>query len=228
VALPQLREMDINPIIVDEGGAVAVDARIVIDHTPVGSERYSHLCILPYPSNQEREWPMKGGDLYTIRPVAPTDANMLQEMVRNLSAESRYFRYVSAMHELPPGMLARFTLIDYDREMALVAIHRRKEDDGTGSQREVEEIIAVSRYVTNPDQTTCEFSLVVADKYAGQGIGSRMMKSIMDVAREKGLSQIEGLVLTHNDGMLRLMRSLGFDVGTFPEDPDFRLVTKAL
>jgi acetyltransferase len=229
--LPQLREMDINPIIVDEDGAVAVDARVVIDHAPPagrGTGDYHHLAILPYPSTHEREWPMKGGDLYTIRPVRPDDADMLQAFVRSLSDESRYFRFVSTIHELPARMLARYTLIDYDREMALAAVYRRREAGEDGSVIEHEEVIGVSRYITNPDQTTCEFSLVVSDAYKGQGLGSRLMLSIMEFARAKGLAEIQGLVLANNPNMLRLMGSLGFETKPFPEDPDFKLVVKAL
>jgi acetyltransferase len=227
-ALPQLREMDINPIIVDEDGAIAVDARIVIEHAGPQTQAYHHLAILPYPAGLEREWPMKGGDLYTIRPIQPDDAQMLQDLVRGLKPESRYFRFVSSMQELPARMLARYTLIDYDREMALTAIHRTRTVHEDGTFTETEQIIGVSRYITNPDQTTCEFSLVVADAYGGQGLGSRLMLSIMDVARSKGLAEIEGLVLANNDGMLRLMRSLGFHVKAFPEDADFKLCTKTL
>jgi len=93
---------------------------------------------------------------------------------------------------------------------------------------ETERIVGVSRYVTNPDKSSCEFSLVVADDFAGKGLGSRLMMSIMDVARDKGLSEIEGLVLAHNPGMLKLMRSLGFTVKTFEEDADFKLVSHPL
>ena len=226
--LPQLREMDINPIIVDESGAVAVDARIVIDHAGPTARDYQHLAILPYPSRYEREWPMKGGDLYTIRPIRPDDADMLQAFTRGLSEESRYFRFASAMHELPARMLARYTLIDYDREMALVAVHTDRVLGEDGEFVETEKIIGVSRYITNPDQTTCEFSLVVSDDYKGQGLGSRLMLSIEDFARDKGLAHIEGLVLANNPNMLRLMRGLGYEVRPFPEDPDFKLVVRAL
>ena len=232
--LPQLREMDINPIIVDETGAVAVDARVVIAHAPTasgngrGSGDYQHLAILPYPSACQREWPMKGGDLYTIRPIAPDDADMLQALVRGLSQESRYFRFASSMPELPARMLARYTLIDYDREMALVAVHTTREAKGDGGFVDTEQIIGVSRYITNPDQTSAEYSLLVADAYKGQGLGSRLMLSIMEFARAKGLAQIDGLVLANNPNMLRLMTGLGFKVHPFPEDPDFKLVTKAL
>jgi acetyltransferase len=230
--LPQLREMDINPIIVDESGAVAVDARIVIGHAVSNagdrSGRYHHLAILPYPARYERVWPMRGGGQYTVRPIHPDDAQMLQALVRGLSSESRYFRFISSLSELSPAMLARFTLIDYDREMALVAVYKERKADAQGVITETERIIGVSRYITNPDQTSCEFSLVVADDFSGKGLGSRLMESIMEVAREKGLSEIEGLVLAKNPAMLKLMRSLGFGEKPFHEDPDFRILTHSL
>jgi len=230
--LPQLREMDINPIIIDEDGAVAVDARIVIDHAPRGltnrTDNYNHLSILPYPAHYEQVWPLPGAGEYTIRPIQPDDAQMLQDLMHHLSAESRYFRFVSSISELPPTMLARFTLIDYDREMALVAVHKQRTAGADGEMIETERVVGVSRYITNPDQSSCEFSLVVADDFGGKGLGSRLMQSIMDVARDKGLAEIDGLVLANNPGMLKLMRSLGFEVKTFAEDPDFKLVTHAL
>lgn len=230
--LPQLREMDINPIIVDAGGAVAVDARIVIDHAQpaVGgrSGAYHHLAILPYPARYEQLWPLRGGGEYTVRPVHPDDAQMLQALVHGLSPESRYFRFVSSMTELPPAMLARFTLIDYDREMALVAVHKERKPGPDGAMVETERIVGVSRYITNPDRASCEFSLVIADDFGGKGLGSRLMESIMEVARDKGLTEIEGLVLANNAGMIRLMRSLGYSVKPFAEDRDFVIVSHPL
>ena len=225
--LPQLREMDINPIIVDEAGAVAVDARIVIDSAP-GARNYAHLAILPYPARYEQLWPLRGGGEYTIRPIHPGDAQLLQELVQNLSPESRYFRFVSSLRELPPSLLSRLTLIDYDREMALVAIHRERVADAQGEVTVKKRIVGVSRYITNPDKTSCEFSLVVADDFNGKGLGSRLMLSIMEEARDKGLDEIEGLVLANNPGMLKLMKGLGFTVKPFPDDPDFKLVTHSL
>jgi len=230
--LPQLREMDINPIIVDEFGAVAVDARIVIDHAPQAASGranpYNHLAILPYPARFEQIWPLAGGGEYTVRPIHPDDASMLRDLMQHLSPESRYFRFISSITELPPSMLAKFTLIDYDREMALVAVFKERSAVADGQFTETERIVGVSRYITNPDQSSCEFALVVADDFSGKGLGSRLMLSIMDVAREKGLAEIDGLVLANNPGMLKLMRSLGFTVKPFPEDPDFKLVTHAL
>ena len=230
--LPHLREMDINPIIVDESGAVAVDARIVIDSAPQSSNGrasdYHHLSILPYPARYEKTLPLRGGGEYTIRPIHPDDASMLKKLVSELSPESRYFRFVSSMAELPPSMLARFTLIDYDREMALVAVVKERTASAEGDISETERIVGVSRYVTNPDQSSCEFALVVADDFNGKGLGSRLMESIVDAARERGLAEIVGLVLRSNVAMLKLMRGMGFEVKRFEEDPDFALCTHAL
>ena len=230
-ALPQLREMDINPLIVDETGAVAVDARMVVaeqGHNQLGQGKYGHLAILPYPARYEQLWPMRDGGEYLVRPIRPDDAQMLQNMVKSLSPQSRYFRFVSQLAELPPAMLARFTLIDYDREMALVAVQQERVVDEEGEVHVKERLLGVSRYVTNPDRSTCEFALVVADDMAGQGLGSRLMLSIMEVARDKGLEQIEGLVLANNPNMLKLMRRLGFEIRLFPDDPEFRLVVHPL
>ncbi len=227
-ALPQLREMDINPVIVDADGALAVDARIVIGQDSPRVHKYSHLAILPYPSDYEQEWPMRSGGKYTIRPIRPDDAEMIQTFVRELSPNSRYMRFISSMRELPSRMLARYTLIDYDREMALIAVHHVRSPDPAGGITETEQMIGVSRYITNPDLHSCEFSLAIADAFGGQGLGSRMMLSIMDFARNKGLSQIEGIVLSKNTPMLKLMHSLGFTVKPYPEDSDLRWCTKLL
>jgi len=227
-ALPQLREMDINPLIVDEHGALAVDARIVIDHAAPAAHDYDHLAILPYPSSYTEEWPMRGGGQYTLRPVQPDDASMLQDLVRGLSEASRYYRFASSLRELSVPMLARYTLIDYDREMALVAVRSERAPGPDGEFVERAAIIGVSRYIANPDRSSCEFSLLVDDRYSGQGLGTRLMLGIMDVARDKGLSEIEGLVLCKNSGMLKLMASLGFQVRTYADDPDFRLCSKPL
>ncbi len=237
-ALPQLREMDINPLIVDENGAIAVDARVVISTASQAPGQYQHLAILPYPTGLDREWPLKphpdavkpagAPSVYRIRPIHPDDAQMLQALVRGVSPESRYFRFASAINELPSRMLARFTLIDYDREMALVALVNEsfKNDDGSSASRS--RMVGVSRYVTNPDGTTCEFSLLVDDDYKGQGMGSRLMQAIMDAARSKGLNEMMGLILSNNTAMKALVTRLGFQVASYADDPDFKIATITL
>jgi acetyltransferase len=146
--------------------------------------------------------------------------------------ETRYFRFISTLQELPTNLLSRFTLIDYDREMALVATIAEPGDSASEGNNDepplVERIVGVSRYITNPDRSSCEFSLVVADDMTGRGLGSRLMQSIMHFAREQGLTEIEGVVLARNTGMLKLMKDLGFSIIPWAEDPDFKWVSMAL
>ena len=154
--LPQIQEMDINPLIANENGVIAVDARIVVDFILPSMVAYSHMAIHPYPNHLITRWQLKDGTNITIRPIRPEDAELDQAFVKSLSAKSRYFRFMKDLHELTPMMLMRFTQIDYDREMALIATHQNNSKDVC---------IGVARYVLNPDQKTCEFNLVVADRW---------------------------------------------------------------
>jgi len=207
--LPGIGELDINPLIVDEAGAIAVDARIVVrDPQPMRS-RYAHLAIHPYPTELDTDWQIADGTSIRLRPIRPEDAQMEQEFVRGLSEGSRYFRFMNTLRELTPAMLARFTQIDYDREMAFIAVRQEK-------GRETE--IAVARYVTNPDGETCEFAIVVADAWQGKGIGRRMLERLIDVARLRNLKRMAGQVLASNQSMLALCAKLGFEIRDRPDD----------
>jgi acetyltransferase len=218
--LPEIREMDINPLIIDERGLVAVDARITVDLAEPGSDRYAHMAVHPYPGDLVDHYHTADGTRLTIRPIRPEDATIEQEFVRRLSPESRYFRFMQAVSELTPQMLVRFTQIDYDREMALIAV--RDNDDGIELQ------VAVARYTVDPDRRGCEFALTVADEWQGQGIGYHLMSELMEVARGRGLARIHGEVLANNHTMMGLMRRLGFEARTSPDDPDIKLVWRAL
>jgi acetyltransferase len=105
---------------------------------------------------------------------------------------------------------------------------KERSAEADGDIVETARIVGVSRYITNPDRASCEFALLVDDAMSGQGLGTRLMESIMEVARDQGLNEIDGLVLAENDGMLKLMRNLGFAIERFAEDPSFKLVTHAL
>ncbi|MCC7060159.1 MAG: acetate--CoA ligase family protein, partial [Burkholderiaceae bacterium] len=165
--LPQIVEMDINPIIADGGGAIAVDARVVIDHNvprrwiadapPVGP-RYAHMAIMPYPLHMVSHGALHDGRPYAIRPIQGEDGERLQRFVRGMSERSRYFRFISTQSELTPRMLARYTQIDYDRELALVATLGRAEPDAEEGD---ETIIGVVRYLLNPDRSSCEFAIAI-------------------------------------------------------------------
>ena len=218
--LPWLQELDLNPLIVDENGAIAADARIVIDHAATSGDRYSHMAIHPYPSHLVQEWEQPNGLVITIRPIRPEDAEMEQDFVKNLSDESKYYRFMDTLRELTQSMLVRFTQIDYDREMALVATLPEK--DGKTVQ------IAVARYVTNPDGETVEFALAVADAWQKHGIGRKLMSALIESARIKGYRAIVGDVLSQNTKMFRLMGSLGFTIHPHPDDPAVKRVVCSL
>jgi len=217
--LPELAELDINPLIADPEGAVAVDARAVLRPGPARRERYGHLAIHPYPASLVSEWQPREGPRVTLRPIRPEDAELEKDFVRGLSSESRYFRFMDTLRELTPQMLVRFTQIDYDREMAFVAVVA---EDG----RETE--VGVARYVANPDGESCEFALVVADGWQRRGLGRRMMEALIDVARARGLRLMLGHVLGENRGMLELCRRLGFEFSDSPEGPMVKRATLAL
>jgi acetyltransferase len=213
--LPWLQEMDINPLILDEAGAMAVDARIVVGIPKPSTDAYAHMAIHPYPSDLETKFQLADGRDVTIRPIRPEDAEIEQDFIRNLSDEAKYFRFMHAVHELTPEMLVRFTQIDYDREMALIAV---TEEDG----HEVEH--GVVRYVTNPDRNSCEFALVISDEFQGHGIGQRMLKRLMEIALSRGLDMMEGEVLTSNHRMLELVRSMDFQVQRSADNPGVQYV----
>jgi acetyltransferase len=217
--LPQLEEFEINPLIVDESGAVALDARAVVKDPQPMRGRYAHMAIHPYPADLVEQWALADGTPVEVRPIRPEDAEMEQRFVKNLSERSRYFRFMNSVRELTPAMLTRFTQIDYDREMAFIVVW-----SGEGGDEE----IAVARYVTNPDGRTCEFAVVVADAWQQRGIGRRLLETLITVARSRGLETMVGHVLAANDPMLSLCVRLGFRIGDHPQDATVRRATLAL
>lgn len=148
------------------------------------------------------------GATIVIRPISPDDARIEQDFVRALSPESRYFRFMEALRELSPQMLSHFTRIDYHRHMALVAVT-------PGGDRQ----IGVARYVMTPDETSCEFAVVVADDWQQRGVATILMDALMDAARGRGLGRMFGDVLASNHRMLELMHRLGFRSARHADDP---------
>ena len=218
--LPWIVELDLT-LIVDENGAIAADARIIIDHiSGAGGDRYAHMAIYPYPVHLIQQWQMNDGRDVTIRPIRPEDADIEQEFVRGMSDESRYYRFMDTLRELSQTMLVRFTQIDYDREMALIGTIT--EDDGKETQ------IGVARYVVNPDGESVEFALAVGDDWQKCGVGRKLMTALIDCARQKGYRAVVGDVLTTNTKMFRLMTSLGFSIHPHPDDTAVKRVVKPL
>lgn len=218
--LPWLQTLDLDPLIVDENGAIAADARIIIGNVPPGGDHYSHMAIHPYPAHLVQEWAQTDGQIITIRPIRPEDAEMEQNFVKQLSDESKYYRFMDTLRELTQTMLVRFTQIDYDREMALIATIPG--DNGKETQ------IGVARYVTNPDGETVEFALAVADDWQKHGVGHKLMTLLIDVARQKGYLAIVGDVLAMNSRMFRLVAGLNFSIHPHPDDPGVKRVVCSL
>ncbi len=217
--LPWIQELEINPLIVDEYGAVAVDARIVIDNTPLTAGRYDHMAIHPYPSHLTSRYTTHDGVNITIRPIRPEDADMEQDFVQHLTSEAKYFRFMNTIRELSQSQLIRLTQIDYDREMAFVALG---EKDG------IEQEIGVVRYATNPDGESCEFAIVVADTWQGKGLARRLMGELIEAAHDSGLKYMNGDFLSENTRMIKFVSSLGFVVTQHPEDPGLKRGVLAL
>lgn len=217
--LPYVSELDINPLVLDEEGALAVDVRFVVQKPEPSPDRYSHMAIYPYPAHLRCRIERADGPDITVRPIRPEDGELIQDLMHRLSKEARYFRFMETLSEHSPAMLVRLTQIDYDREMALIAA-----DESKGQ----EELLAVARYTTLPDGESCEFALVVADAWQGRGIGARLMRGLIDTAASRGLKRMEGEVLSNNVKMLALMQKLNFSIRTSEDDYTLKHVERPL
>ncbi|MDQ7989309.1 MAG: GNAT family N-acetyltransferase [Candidatus Dactylopiibacterium sp.] len=207
--MPWIRSLEINPLNVDDRGLEIADARIEIGQLPRHAGRYDHMAIHPYPSTLVQEWTLRDGTPIVIRPIKPEDAELNQDFVRRLSPETKYFRFMTAMRELSPALLAKLTQIDYDRELAFIATRRV----GNAEQQ-----IGVCRYTTNPDGTSCEFAIVVSDEHQHSGLGRKLMDVLIHAAKLRGLRIMKGEFLTSNERMLRFVERVGFTLRNDPED----------
>jgi len=164
-------------------------------------------------------WTLFDGSAATLRPIRPSDMELEQAFVRNLSPQSKFKRFMSGLKELSPEQLYKFVHPDHSREAAYVVIR---------STVAGEEEIGVARFVVDADGETCEFAVTVADAWQGKGVGGRLMRALLRDARARGLKRMEGYVLGTNIRMLEFMRRLGFEVDFNADDPTVRLVHRAL
>jgi acetyltransferase len=195
--LPWLEEMDLNPVLAHPGGAMIADARVVLNPGKDRVARYGHMAIHPYPVELEGEMRARDGRAVRVRPIRPEDAAREKRFFDRLSERSRYQRFMQYLPHLSDRMLSRFTQLDYDRELALVAVWQ-------------DEFVAVGRYAPNQDGRSAEFALVVADDWQGNGLGHRLLERLCEAARDAGYEALYGHILEANHDMLGLAAHLGF------------------
>ncbi len=212
IDFPEIVELDINPLIPLQDGACAVDARVLLDCSP--DVPRDHLVISPYPSQYEWWLVTRGGVEVFVRPIKPEDAPLLTRLFETLSPTTIFYRFFSPLKTLPPDMLARFTQIDYDRDVCLVALQR---------EGDLEQMLGVARLMSDPDGMIAEFAVLVGDAWQGKGIGAALLEKCMDIARERGIRTIWGKVLMENTTMIALGRKLGFAMGRDPETGHYEL-----
>ncbi len=213
IDLPEVKELDINPLWANDQGVIALDARIRIANEPrPGTERFA---VKPYPAELAHEITDRNGKAYLMRPIKPEDASGVQETIASSAPEDVRLRFFSTLQRLPDVLAKRLTQIDYDREMAFAVI------DESGERPEG---IGVVRLALDPDRARGEYAIMVRSDRIGTGLGLRMMQEIIAYARSAGAKQIFGEVLTENNRMLSMCAKLGFERTTTPE-PGVVLVT---
>ena len=210
--LPWIRSLRLDPVRVGEHGAVIGGARVVIDpKREVRVQAYRHMAIHPYPIEWVEDVSLADGTPMHVRPIRPEDAALERRFVEGLSEQTRYFRFFYRLQELTPAMLARFTQVDYDRELALVAII---------DAESAPTFVGVARYIANPDGESAEFAVVVADAWQAHGVGRVLMRRLIAAAKRRGLARLEGAVLRSNPKMIRFTEGLGFVTHDDPEEPE--------
>jgi acetyltransferase len=209
---PEVEELDINPMVLVGNEACAIDARVIVGPSEVTSP--NHLAICPYPNHLEEMIPVKGILNILIRPIKPEDALLMVDLFSVLTEKTVYYRFLSPMKRLSEKMLALFTQIDYDRDMALVAL------DQMGSE---EKMLGVARLVSDPAGREAEFAVLVGDPWQGMGIGGALMERIIDVAEKRRIHSLWGIVLAENTTMLDLARKLGFSISRVADATYYRV-----
>jgi acetyltransferase len=207
VDCPEIQRLDIHPLLASGNEFTALD--VTLEIAPFSGDSESRLAVRPYPQQFEEWVEMKNGERCLFRPILPEDEPLLQQFIAQVTKEDLYYRYFSEINEFTHDDLANMTQIDYDREMAFVAVHTTKM--GT-------EILGVTRAISDPDNIDAEFAVLVRSDLKGLGLGRRLLEKLINYTREHGLIRLNGITMPHNQGMIALARKLGFDVDIQLED----------
>ncbi|MFI8619499.1 GNAT family N-acetyltransferase [Marinomonas sp. NPDC078689] len=206
--LPECQTLQLSKLYIDQYDCLNGDIAITLAPCS-NARRYDHLAIQPYPRQWVSHLTLRDGSNTTVRPVRPEDSPLIADFVRGMSKETRYLRFISNIEELTPRMLSSMSHIDYDREMAFMAVH-----EINGKER----LIGTSRYIDNFDDQSCEFAVVLDDEFQGQGLASYLMKQLFLAAADKGIRVMQGIVLAENKRMITFCKHLGFSIKRDPDD----------
>ncbi|MEQ8375563.1 MAG: GNAT family N-acetyltransferase [Roseibium aggregatum] len=216
IDIPEIQELDINPLVALPSGLIGLDARMTLCHPEKrpGRAGSSRLAIAPYPQEWEQTLELKDGHEIFIRPVRPEDEDLFKTFFEQVTPEDLRLRFFAPVRDFSHRFLSRLTQLDYARAIAFAAIEPK---DGS--------LLGVVRLHADPDHQTGEYAIMVRSDLKGQGLGWTLMKLLIRYAREDGIEVIKGEVLKENTSMISMCQSLGFSVGTSPDDPGIALVT---
>ncbi|WP_276642427.1 bifunctional acetate--CoA ligase family protein/GNAT family N-acetyltransferase [Siccibacter turicensis] len=207
VDCPEINRLDIHPLLATGSEFIALDVTLQI--SPWQGDPETRLAIRPYP-HQFEEWvEMKNGARCLFRPILPEDEPQLRRFIDRVTKEDLYYRYFSEINEFTHEDLANMTQIDYDREMAFVAVRNPGPE---------EEIVGVTRAISDPDNSDAEFAVLVRSDLKGLGLGRRLLEKLIAYTREHGIARLNGITMPGNQGMVALARKLGFQVDVQLED----------
>lgn len=217
---PEIKELDVNPLLATPEDVIALDARVVVDRDILvhGVRPYAHLAIRPYPEEFVTERTLKDGTPVILRPIKPEDEPMWHELLASCSTQSIWFRFSYLFKHTTHEMASRYCFIDYDREMGIVA---EVEEDG---QRR---LIGVGRLVADANHEAAEYAVIVADRWHGRGLGGLLTDYCLEVAKRWGIKKVVAETSKDNARMLATFRNRGFEFNE-KADQEVVLVSKSL
>jgi acetyltransferase len=203
IDFPQIKEIDINPLLINEKEACILDARVTMDRDSVFRkfEPHEHMVISPYPKKYETRWTLLNGQEVLLRPIKPEDEPLWLEMFQTFSEESIRYRFFQLLKDTPHEVRVRYCNIDYDREIAIVA-------ELTEENRK--RILGVGRLSIELDGKSGELAFIIGDQWQGQGLGTKVVDYVLEIAKEMGVETVYAIMLTDNRRALNLTKKMGF------------------